>query len=44
MDIVIIAQIITGLATLIVALVLLYQLRQQHKDAKRELVLAKDGI
>ncbi|GIS31050.1 MAG: hypothetical protein Ct9H90mP2_14330 [Dehalococcoidia bacterium] len=40
MDIVIIAQIITGLATLIVALVLLYQLRQQHKDAERDLILS----
>ncbi len=32
MDLVIIAQIITGVATLIVALVLVFQLRQQHKD------------
>ena len=40
MDIVIIAQIITGLDTLIVALVLLYQLRQQHKDAERDLILS----
>ena len=35
-----VAQIITGLATLLVAFVLLYQLRQQHRDAQRELVLA----
>ena len=39
-----IAQIITGIATFFVAIALVYQLRQQHKDAKRELVLAKDGI
>ena len=35
-----IAQIITGIATFFVAIALVYQLRQQHKDAKRELVLA----
>jgi len=35
-----VAQIITGLATLLVAFVLVYQLRQQHRDAQRELVLA----
>ena len=35
-----VAQIITGLATLLVAFVLLYQLRQQHRDAQREIVLA----
>ena len=29
-----IAQIITGFATLTVALVLVYQLRQQHRDAE----------
>ena len=37
MDLVVIAQIITGTATLIVALVLVYQLRQQHRDSDREL-------
>tara|TARA_Y100000768_G_scaffold170491_1_gene127617 strand:- start:1475 stop:1957 length:483 start_codon:yes stop_codon:yes gene_type:complete len=36
-DLVVIAQIITGTATLIVALVLVYQLRQQHRDSDREL-------
>ena len=30
-----VAQIITGLATLLVAFVLVYQLRQQHRDAQR---------
>ena len=39
MDLVVIAQIITGTATLIVALVLVYQLRQQHRDSDRELSL-----
>jgi len=39
MDLVVIAQIITGTATLIVAMVLLYQLRQQHKDAELELTM-----
>tara|TARA_B100002052_G_C15452222_1_gene406108 strand:- start:85 stop:564 length:480 start_codon:yes stop_codon:yes gene_type:complete len=34
MDLVVIAQIITGTATLIVAFVLLYQLRLQHKDSE----------
>jgi heme A synthase len=33
MDLVVIAQILTGIATLIVAFVLLYQLRHPHKDA-----------
>ena len=39
MDLVVIAQIITGSATLTVALVLVYQLRQQHKDSERELTM-----
>ena len=39
MDLIVIAQIITGTATLIVALVLVYQLRQQHRDSDRELSL-----
>tara|TARA_B100000427_G_scaffold313967_1_gene306744 strand:- start:230 stop:754 length:525 start_codon:yes stop_codon:yes gene_type:complete len=33
-------QMLTGLATFIVALVLIYELKQQHRDAQRELVLA----
>ena len=40
MDLVVIAQIITGTATLIVALVLVYQLRQQHKDTDSTMSLA----
>ena len=40
MDLVVIAQILTGIATLIVAFVLLYQLRQQHKDAERDVILS----
>ena len=40
MDIALIAQLITGTATLIVALVLVYQLRQQHKDAERDVILS----
>ena len=39
MDLIVIAQIITGTATLVVALVLVYQLRQQHRDSDRELSL-----
>jgi len=39
MDLVVITQIITGSATLFVALVLAYQLRQQHKDAEVELTM-----
>mgnify|MGYP001220472449 CR=1 FL=1 len=39
MDLIVIAQIITGSATLIVALVLVYQLRQQHKDTDIELTM-----
>ena len=34
MDLIVIAQIITGTATLVVALVLVYQLRQQHRDTE----------
>ena len=33
-------QMLTGLATFIVALVLIYELKQQHRDAQRDLVLA----
>tara|TARA_B100000579_G_scaffold281240_1_gene232819 strand:+ start:1414 stop:1896 length:483 start_codon:yes stop_codon:yes gene_type:complete len=33
MELIEIAQLVTGIATLIVALILVYQLRQQHKDA-----------
>ena len=33
MDLVVIAQIITGIATLLVASVLIYQLRIQHNDS-----------
>ena len=39
MDLIVLAQIITGTATLVVALVLVYQLRQQHRDSDRELSL-----
>ena len=39
MDLIVLAQIITGTATLVVALVLVYQLRQQHRDSDRELTL-----
>tara|TARA_Y100000814_G_scaffold187834_1_gene137575 strand:- start:187 stop:678 length:492 start_codon:yes stop_codon:yes gene_type:complete len=42
LDLVAIAQIITGTATLIVALVLVYQLRQQHKDS--DIQLSMDAI
>lgn len=40
MDLVVIAQIVTGTATLVVALVLVYQLRQQRKDAERDVILS----
>ena len=33
MELIEIAQLVTGTATLIVALILVYQLRQQHKDS-----------
>ena len=44
MDLVIIAQIITGVATLIVALVLVYQLRQQHKDADIQISMLSENV
>ncbi|MFL2648599.1 MAG: hypothetical protein ACJ0J2_01755 [Dehalococcoidia bacterium] len=51
MDLVVIAQIITGLATLIVALVLVFQLRKQnqqlelqHKDAEIQLSMMGENI
>ena len=34
------AQIMTGLATLIVAFVLVYQLKQQYSESQRQLVLS----
>ena len=34
------AQIISAVATFIVAFVLLYELKQQHKDAERDLILS----
>ena len=37
MDLVVIAQLVSGIATLIVALVLVYQLRQQHRDSDIQL-------
>ena len=40
MDLVVIAQIVTSTATLIVALVLVYQLRQQRRDAERDVILS----
>ena len=42
MDLIVLAQIITGTATLVVALVLVYQLRQQHKDS--DIQLSMDAI
>ena len=36
MDLVVIAQLITGIATLLVASVLIYQLRIQHNDSVRD--------
>ena len=51
MDLVVIAQIITGLATLIVALVLVFQLRKQnqqlelqHKDADIQISMLSENI
>ena len=44
MDLVVIAQIITGTATLIVAMVLLYQLRQQHKDAEIQISMMSETL
>ena len=41
MDLVVIAQIITGLATLLVASVLIYQLRIQHNDSVRDFAYQK---
>ena len=42
MDLVVIAQLVTGIATLIVALVLVYQLRQQHRDT--EIQISMDSV
>ena len=42
MELIEIAQLVTGTATLIVALVLVYQLRQQHKDS--DIQLSMDAI
>ena len=44
MDLVVIAQIITGTATLIVAVVLLYQLRQQHKDSEIQISMMSETL
>ena len=41
MDLVVIAQIITGIATLLVASVLIYQLRIQHNDSVRDFAYQK---
>ena len=42
MDLVVIAQLVSGIATLIVALVLVYQLRQQHRDT--EIQISIDSV
>ena len=39
MEILDIAQLVTGISTLLVALVLVYQLRQQHKDSDIEMTV-----
>ena len=44
MDLEVIAQIITGTATLIVAMVLLYQLRQQHKDSEIQISMMSESL
>ena len=42
MELIEIAQLVTGIATLIVALVLVYQLRQQHRDT--EIQISMDSV
>ena len=41
MDLVVIAQLLTGVATILVASVLIYQLRIQHKDSVRSFAYQK---
>ena len=44
MDLEVLAQIITGTATLIVAFVLMYQLRQQHKDTEIQISMMSETL
>ena len=44
MDLSVLAQIITGTATLIVAFVLVYQLRQQHKDTEIQISMMSETL
>tara|TARA_Y100001970_G_C13555020_1_gene518678 strand:+ start:125 stop:292 length:168 start_codon:yes stop_codon:yes gene_type:complete len=44
MDLTSIAQIVSGIATLVVALVLLIQIRQQHKDAEIQIAIMSETM
>ena len=44
MDLEVLAEIITGTATLIVAFVLMYQLRQQHKDTEIQISMMSETL